>query len=339
MYWRGIVEGFYGRQWPHTTRLAYPALLQRLGFNSYLYAPKGDNYLRKHWRQPWPQAEWQQLQQLAAACRQQGLKFGIGLSPLGLVNSFNAQSQQQLRNKLAQLLDLNPSLFALLFDDTVTEQQNLAARQAEICAFVEAELPAQALFVCPSYYSFDPVLELHFGPRPSNYWQDLGQALSSCWQLFWTGDKVVSRRYEKTSLQTITALFNRPPLIWDNHPANDGRHLCRFLPLQRVVREGLDPLTAGVLHNPMNQPWCSAISLARMVLPDEKVAAATGLPEDLVALVLQHEADFSRKGLQQLTPEEQAELASKFGAFNHNLAREITDWLAGEYAFDPACLT
>ena len=37
----------------------------------------------------------------------------------------------------------------------------------------------------------------------------------------WTGDKVIPRDITVTSLEEITTVLNRPPVIWDNEHAND----------------------------------------------------------------------------------------------------------------------
>ena len=46
----GVIEGFFGRPWPHRERLAAVAFLAKAGYDFYLYAPKADARLRRHWR-------------------------------------------------------------------------------------------------------------------------------------------------------------------------------------------------------------------------------------------------------------------------------------------------
>ena len=47
----GVIEGFYGRPWALQTRLAYADYLLQAGLNTYIYCPKADPCLRKHWSQ------------------------------------------------------------------------------------------------------------------------------------------------------------------------------------------------------------------------------------------------------------------------------------------------
>ena len=37
----------------------------------------------------------------------------------------------------------------------------------------------------------------------------------------WTGDKVIPKDITVASLEEITAVLKRPPVIWDNEHAND----------------------------------------------------------------------------------------------------------------------
>ena len=57
------------------------------------------------------------------------------------------------------------------------DSSSLAQRQAEIVQDVQAWSDANHIIVCPTYYSFDPVLERFFGNRPDDYWEDLGRLL------------------------------------------------------------------------------------------------------------------------------------------------------------------
>ena len=50
----GLIEGFFGKGWSWEARARYAQWLPRHGYGFYLYAPKEDGYLRKHWATPWP---------------------------------------------------------------------------------------------------------------------------------------------------------------------------------------------------------------------------------------------------------------------------------------------
>jgi hyaluronoglucosaminidase len=342
----GVIEGFYGRCWDWQARAAYATFLADCSMDSYIYAPKSDPYLRKQWRENWPESEFQQLTKLSAVYRSTGINFGLGLSPFELYRNFDQPAKAQLQAKLKQIESLKPAVLCILFDDMRGDLPNLAKHQLEICEFVASNISVERLIMCPTYYSFDPVLEQVFGAMPINYWHELGEGLSSVWDIFWTGDKVVSKKYPLDSLATITERLGRKPLLWDNYPVNDGEKISSFLHLSSVVRNAeLKQVTQGLLCNPMNQPELSkaAIYSTAMQLAQTTVTQAdffVGLfGEELAAMLIQDLTLFEGIGLLELSDFDKQQLKDKYNGLQHPAAKEVYDWLDGSYKFDPACLT
>ena len=56
-------------------------------------------------------------------------------------------------------------------------------------------------------------------------------------------------------------------------------------------------------------------------------------------LMLRYADTFAGQGLDGLSPQKVAEFAEAFRIEGSPYAIEVTQWLAGEYAFNPACLT
>ena len=48
---------------------------------------------------------------------------------------------------------------------------------------------------------------------------------------------------------------------------------------------------------------------------------------------------FEQQGLAEMGEQQCRELARQYAGHPGAAAREVTEWLRGEYAFDPACLT
>jgi len=226
---KGVIEGFYGRPWSFETRLAYADFLPRLGLDTYLYCPKADHFLRKCWHQPWPEIEFQQLVALSKAYRERSLQFGVGLSPFALYENYNAKQRSALQRKVAEINTLDAPLLAVLFDDMPGEMTALASRQGEIIADIQSWSNAQRILVCPTYYSFDPVLEKYFGTMPEGYWQQLGRELPDSVDIFWTGNKVCSDSVSVVDIERIQKQLGRPVVLWDNYPVNDGAARSNFL--------------------------------------------------------------------------------------------------------------
>jgi hypothetical protein len=342
----GIVEGFYGRSWPHETRLLYADYLSSSGLNTCLYCPKSDPYLRKQWQQDWPQSQWDELCQLSRVYRDRGLYWGVGLSPFALYRHYGPAQRDQLRAKMERLAGLNAPLLAILFDDMPGDVEALADRQAEIVADVASWLPGMRLLVCPTYYSFDPVLQTHFGAMPADYWPRLGRCLPPGVDIFWTGSKVCSEAITRSDIGAINELLKRPVMLWDNYPVNDGALRSNFLYLDELSgRDSLPPeMISGHLCNPMNQGTLSLpalLGLARLYsgeagnddLLKKTIGAATWqqLQSDRVA--------FTELGLSGMGETHCRELAMRYRSLPGPAAGEVAGWLLGEYRFDPACLT
>ena len=122
------------------------------------------------------------------------------------------------------------------------DQADLAARQAEIIADIFRWSGGSRILVCPTYYSFDPVLEKHFGAMPDNYWQTLGRELPREVDILWTGNRVCSDTVTMADIELINAQVGRPVMLWDNYPVNDGAVRSKFLYCDKAAgREpGLD---------------------------------------------------------------------------------------------------
>jgi len=342
----GVVEGFYGRPWSQQLRLDYAALLTQLGLNSYLYAPKADPFLRKEWHRNWPADDWRQLLALARHYSAAGLNFGVGLSPFMLYQDYGAAAKRQLQGKVERLNELEAPLLAVLFDDMPGDQADLAGRQAEIVADIEHWTSALRILVCPTYYSFDPVLERHFGPRPASYWGELGRLLPAAVDLFWTGNEVCSRAILAADVERARSTLGRPLVLWDNYPVNDGAVRSRHLYLDPVADREPCPAVSlrGHFCNPMIQGWCSLPALLGLAqLYGGERTPDTSLPASILGVTtwrqLQRDSELFRdKGLDM--PEQQrCELVAIYRALPGPAAAEVVRWLRGEDAFDPACLT
>ncbi len=356
----GVIEGFYGQPWSVQARMQYARLLPAMGLNSYLYCPKADPYLRRHWQQPWPQAERLELQQLARTCRDGQVSFGVGLSPFALYQCYGPEQREQLRAKVEEIASLGVSVLALLFDDMPGDVADLAERQAEIVADVvhwlslaglrsgesSGESSEVRLLMCPTYYSFDPVLERYFGAMPPDYWPRLGSLLANDVDIFWTGNEVCSERITRADLQQITTALGRDKVVlWDNYPVNDGAIRSKRLYLDPLAdREPAPDLLAGHFCNPMNQPCLSLPALVGLGALYGAVELDAGwqsaqLGRECWSLLLRDRVRFRDAGLDGIEAPERAALAAQYAACPGAAAAEVAAWLRGEYTFDPACLT
>ena len=349
----GIIEGFFGRCWSWNDRTQYAEFLALNAFDFYIYAPKSDSFLRKHWQQDWPAEFKHQLIQLRKVYRENGIDFGIGLSPHEIYLDNSHDSLTALRKRVIQINTLEPDILCLMFDDMRGDVPDLAKIQIDLMHQVAQLSNAKRIIFCPTYYSFDPVLEKVFGKMPANYWQALGQYLDPKIDIFWTGEKVCSTNYTQDHLAEVKELLNRKPFLWDNYPVNDSAVKSNLIQLRAVdtSHSQLQNSVAGHALNPMNQPWLSQIpiaSLTRAYRDGNNYQAEKTLTdiciqlcgEELAKALLQDLSLLQDKGLSKLTAEEKIGLLHRYEKFSHSsIGYEIIAWLKGEYVFDPACLT
>ena len=335
----GIVEGFYGTPWSDEDRRFSAERLKDLGGSFYIYAPKGDPFLRKRWTEAYPAAQAEKLRALGRDLHALDLSFGVGLSPYELYRSFDQAAQSQLEKKLNEIVELGADHLALLFDDMRGDLPNLASLQIEIIRFVQAFGKFKTLSFCPTYYTTDPILDKVFGQRPEGYLEALGAEIEPSVHFFWTGEKVCSTEYPSAHLAEVTALLQRKPFLWDNYPVNDGQRMCKFLHLKefsgRPMR--LKEELSGHAVNPMNQANLSWIPMRTLFQTYTRgssnwlEAATVELGEELANALNTDAQNFQEKGLDSFTAEETRNYLEKYSKYSHPAALEIVRWLRGEY--------
>uniref|UniRef100_A0A8D1B503 O-GlcNAcase n=1 Tax=Sus scrofa TaxID=9823 RepID=A0A8D1B503_PIG len=208
----GVVEGFYGRPWVMEQRKELFRRLQKWELNTYLYAPKDDYKHRMFWREMYSVEE--------------------------AVSQFGCRS------------------FALLFDDI---DHNMCAADKEVfSSFAHAQVsitneiyqylgePETFLF-CPTEYcgTF-----CYPNVSQSPYLRTVGEKLLPGIEVLWTGPKVVSKEIPVESIEEVSKIIKRAPVIWDNIHANDYDQKRLFLGPYKGRSTELIPRLKGVLTNP-----------------------------------------------------------------------------------------
>ena len=345
----GVIEGFFGKPWGWPQRRRLVQFLARSGYQFYTYAPKSDSSLRRAWREPIPVRAAADLADLGAYCRSLGVEFGLGLSPFEVYLDYDGHARRHLHGKVEQINQIGVTQLCILFDDMRGDIPDLARLQARIVADIAGWSNASRLIFCPTYYSFDPLLERVFGAQPSGYLSDLGKLVDPRIDFFWTGEVVCSDCYTPQHLASVAEIIRRKPFIWDNNITNDSKlRSGRLFMRPDAGRWNLPAhLASGIAINPMNQPTLSSIALcgyrkmlgegARDPMRDDCFAA---VGPKVAALLREDLPVFQSAGLETIAPDRLAALIARYSAHSGNpFAEEILAWLQGEYRFDPACLT
>lgn len=131
-----------------------------------------------------------------------------------------------LKRKLDQVAQLGCKAFALLFDDIEAEMskpdkeafQSFAAAQVSVTNEIYQHLGQPKFLFCPTQYCTTRAVPT---VATSEYLKTIGSKLARDIDIMWTGDKVIPKDITVVSLEEITSVLKRPPVIWDNEHAND----------------------------------------------------------------------------------------------------------------------
>ncbi|CAN5620042.1 hypothetical protein BH24ACT14_BH24ACT14_16480 [soil metagenome] len=222
---RGVIEGYYGppRSWAARERSV--DFMAGRGLNAYLYAPKNEPLHRSRWREPYLPEEQHRFAAFDTRCRDGGIDFVFGLSPLG----FRYDADDDLACLLAKV-DAAAAVgirhFCLLTDDMsggqagerVTSRfDDLAQAHAWLVNSVHRHLRGRgngrSLWFVPVQYCGSPA---------TPYLGTIGELVAPQVPICWTGPQVCSPMLDLDHTRAVAAVLRRPVLYWDNHPVNDG---------------------------------------------------------------------------------------------------------------------
>jgi len=339
----GIVEGFYGKPWTWEERINYADFIRSINFDFYIYAPKADKYLRENWKEPFPLNEARKLEQLSGIYHKKGIKWGAGLSLFNAYISFDSSVKLKIKEKLNELSSLNPDIIAVLFDDMRGDTENIAETQVGIVHFILENAGRSKIIFCPTYYSFDSILDDFFGQRPRDYLEYIGDNLDPGVDIIWTGPKVRSESITVEHLEKMYEILKRKPFIWDNYIANDGKEHRKHLYIKPFKNRERDILKhiAGFMVNPMNQAYLSRIPLltAADELGTKCLSAPQYNPENSIKeavrkicgnryadRVCDYTKDFLA-GVNAVPERRKTEMEKFFSSIKEKWALEILEWL------------
>ena len=274
---RGVVEGFFGPLWSMAHRRRLFEFGAARGMNTYLYAPKDDPYHRERWTAPYPRKQWQELLTLIREAQKRDIDFVYGFHP-GKGLAFTADKPiGNLLSKAQRFHDAGVRTFAVLFDDIPSRlahardrnhfRNSLARAQGTWLGEIIARQPPSWIdvewWICPSFYSLDPLLARVFGAFETDFLEVLGECLPAKVPCCWTGPSVVSPEITLPHVQKIAKLIRRPLILWDNYPVNDLSMTdeLHIGPLQKRDPR-LPQAVYAYLNNPLLQQELSFIPLA-----------------------------------------------------------------------------
>lgn len=270
--YRGIIEGFYGTPWKDEKRLALFSYMKRNHLNTYMYAPKDDELLRKRWRELYEKAGLEKFQQILTEAAANQVDFWYMISPGNDIDVTNEEDIQTLLAKLDQLAAMGVSRFGLLLDDIDYQLKGEVSRHFCEPALAHAHLVQRVnahlcerfadyeLAVCPTEY------DNRYGSR---YLEVLSRQIEQTIPFFWTGPSTLASSITTKELQEMAEVYQRPMIVWDNIPVNDylgDKELLFMSPYENrspnIAEEKFQVM--GVVANPMAQLEASKFTISSM---------------------------------------------------------------------------
>lgn len=264
---------------------------QKWGLNSYLYAPKDDYKHRMYWRDLYSAEEAEQLMSLISAARNHNVEFIYAISPGWDITFSNPKEVAALKRKFDQVKEFGCRSFSLLFDDIEREMcpadkqvfSTYAHAQVAIANEVFQHMGQPDVFLfCPTDYCGSFCTP---NVSQSAYLHTVGEMLLPGIDILWTGPKVVSHKISVESIEEVSAVIKRPPVIWDNIHANDYDPQRIFLGPFKDRPTDLIPKLRGVLTNPNCEFYPNFVAIHTLATwckatPDEELSDVEMREED-----------------------------------------------------------
>ena len=178
--------------------------------------------------------------------------------------------------KAQRFYDAGLRTFAVLFDDIPSRlsraidrkrfKHSLAAAEGNWLKCIIESQPAAwedvEWWICPSYYTPDPLLARVYGAFEPEYLESLAAYLPPQVACFWTGPSVVSKTITLAHVRGIAQRVRHPLILWDNYPVNDlsmkdELHIGPLLDRDPRLPEAV----YGYLNNPLLQEELSFVPL------------------------------------------------------------------------------
>ncbi|MFX3635380.1 MAG: beta-N-acetylglucosaminidase domain-containing protein [Candidatus Pristimantibacillus sp.] len=258
--WRGFIEGFYGFPWSHEDRISLMRFGGQIKMNSYIFAPKDDQYHNSAWRTLYPAAELAKVKELVDVGHESKTQFIWAIHPgFSMINWNNYEVElQTLLTKLDQLYNVGVRQFGLFMDD-ISTSQSLTDREkhvrlvTDVANWVSSKGDVKSLIYCPPFYN-----EAWTGESGKPYLQAL-RAVPDNVEIMWTGKDVIGS-VNQIDNQWVKNEIGRDPYIWFNYPVNGYKKNRLLLGQVEMLKQGTDNFS-GIVSNPLEQAELSKVAL------------------------------------------------------------------------------
>lgn len=275
---RGVIEGFYGQPWSDQARKELFAFMGEHRMNTYIYSPKDDNYLRKNWRDLYPDDALATIKSLVDEANRNHVSFVYTLSPGNDITYSSQADYEATVAKFNQLRSIGVTQFYIALDDiplsvTPADQAKFPAHATPNYSYNQWSTLADAQSyylnrVEREYIQANQLPDLWLVPTNYNgsardpFKEAQGQSLDSNIRMQWTGEGVFSGTLSADSITKAKETYNTEHMfIWDNFPVNDSNQDRLYLNPVSGRADNLYQVTDGFTANPMIEPYASWIGI------------------------------------------------------------------------------
>ncbi len=251
---RGFIEGYYGIPWSDEDRISLMEFGGKFKANTYVFAPKDDEYHSAKWTELYPEDRLQEMKNMVDAGNASKCKFVWSIHPFmynAITEANYDERLETIKAKFEQLYRIGVRQFGILADDAsspVSIQNRLCK---DMWAWCEEKGDVYDLIFVPQGYNY--------AWASQGYFTSLMDGMPEQVQVMWTGNSVCGWVTQDT-FNKFYQLAGREAFMWLNWPVNDINKVRMLMGKGEVLGAGVTGFS-GILTNPMQQAEASKVSI------------------------------------------------------------------------------
>ena len=259
-HWRGFIEGYYGIPWSNENRKDLMKFGGDFKMNSYIFAPKDDEYHSLKWREPYPTEKLEELRQLAEVGEKTKNKFIWTIHPF-LKDGMKFDTEENYQNDLSkiiakfeQLYSIGVRQFGVLADDAEGEAKDQVRLMKDLEKWRLSKKDVKSFLFVPKVYT----KESAGGDVNNEYLKTISDMPEST-EILWTGDTILGY-VKEDSFDFFKEAVGREPFMWLNWPVNDINNSRLLMGKGEMLDKDVTNFR-GIVTNPMQEAQASKVSL------------------------------------------------------------------------------
>ena len=258
--YRGFIEGYYGIPWSPENRLDLQDFGGKFKMNTYIFAPKDDEYHSSKWYEPYPESKLAEMKKYVDKGIETKVSFSWAIHPFMGEGQFDWDNYEADKAKIIakyeQLYNIGVRKFGLSADDmdktAIIEDQVRLLKDLE--AWAKSKGDITSLIFVPKIYNEGFI----YSDFEKDYLRGMRQ-LDDFFDIMWTGCAVMGP-CETSTFKTFKEYTNHDAFMWMNFPVNDYCDKCLLMGKGQIMQDNVTNYL-GLVSNPMQQAQASKVAL------------------------------------------------------------------------------